>query len=491
MAVRRATRNRWRSRHLEIAQTEPTAEMIAARDSLAAFSKYVAGKVAAPHHLQWFPYLRTGKSSDCLKYYAGENTDLLAPRGSAKSTYAAIMAADMIGHNPHMQLLYLSNSRFIALRQSRLVKRIIESQQYREVFPHVRPGHRWADTDWEIDKEWAGVSTLDSDATFTAAGATSGIVGLRIDAGIFDDLIKSSAAIANQRVREKISHNIFEVVEPMLKPGGRLFDIGTLFRRDDVHKDFKENGWNIIQTSAIIKDELEEERSYWERYPLHMLQSLRERKPNIFTYQFQNQLPPDDEDVIIKPEWIKYSELPADIHFLKIVVSVDLAASEAELTANDWTVFTLAGVQSSPNGNRFWLLDSRRGRWVGNEDKLRILYEIYLDWYKFTSDFNFVPETNAYQRSLLGDYKTIFVQRWGVTAVKVKPMPSKGDKAERLNGISGIFSNDLVRFNQAVNWRQTVDELTGIELDHDDCADSVEKGLNFLQRRKSTELWSN
>lgn len=406
------------------------------------------------------------------------------------STWAAITAADIIGHNPHVQLLYLSNSRFIALRQSRLVKRIIESPRYREVFPKIRPGYRWADTDWEIDKEWAGVSTLDADATFTAAGITGSIVGQRTHVIFCDDLIKSSAAIAKENIREKMVYNFFEVVEPTLIPGGRIIDLGTLFRRDDIHKDFREAGWKIIQTSAIEKNAEGAEQTYWSRYKLELLQSLRERKPVIFTYQFQNEYPPEDEDVIIKPEWIKYSPLPDGIKFTKIAVGLDLAASEAELTNNDSTVFVVAGVEKTPTGNKFWLLDTRRGRWVGNEDKLRILHELYLDWYKYTSDFNFVPETNAYQRSLLGDYKTIFVQRWGITDVKVKHTSSKGDKAERLNGISGVFSNDLVRLNQAVNWHNVTSQLTGAEIEEDDDADATEKALNFLQRRKSSEVWS-
>ena len=82
------------------------------------------------------------------------------------------------------------------------------------------------------------------------------------------------------------------------------------------------------------------------------------------------------------------------------------------------------------------------------------------------------------------------MQRWGITDVKVKHTSSKGDKAERLNGISGVFSNDLVRLNQAINWHHVTSQLTGVEIEEDDDADATEKALNFLQRRKSSEVWS-
>lgn len=484
MAIRRATRHRWKSRHIEPAPSLPTDIVLRSRTDIGLLGEYVVGKIPAPHHSAWFPHLRTGLDSECLKYYAGENTDLLAPRGSAKSTWAAIMAADIIGHNPHVQMLYLSHLRAIALRQSRIVKRIIESPRYREIFPHIRPGARWADTDWEIDKSWAGVSSFDSDATFAAAGITGSIVGMRTHVIIGDDLIKSSAAIANENVREKIVYNFFEVVQPTLVPGGRMIDIGTLFRRDDIHSSFREEGWNIVQTSAIIKDADGTERPYWDRYKLEMLQKLRDRKPIIFTYQFQNQLPPDDEDVIIKPEWIKYEAIDETWKFDRIAVGCDLAASEDN--KGDWTVFVVAGVliNESTNQREYKMLDFIKTRVVGNLEKLEILRDIRSKWGTRAYSIIFVPETNAYQRSMLGDFKRIFVDQWQLDDMRVKATPSRGDKHERLNGISGIFDNDLVRFNEAVGWRDVVSQLTFQELDHDDCADATEKALSFLQRRK-------
>jgi hypothetical protein len=488
MAIRRATRHRWKMRHIEAVQPAPTEIVLRARGSLGVFGEYVAGKKPAPHHELWFPHLQTGYDSDCLRGYAGENVDLLAPRGSAKSSWAAIMVAHMIGLNPDMQMLYLSHSRTIALRQSRLIKRLIESPQYREVFPNVRPGKRWADENWEIDKRWAGVSSLDSDSTFAAAGITGSIVGMRTKAIVGDDLIKSSNAIANEDVRDKIVTNVFEVVMPTLIPGGRFIDLGTLFRRDDIHKTFKDEGWKIIHTSAIIKDEHGEERSYWDRYKLELLQSMRERRPTIFTYQFQNQYPPDDEDVIIKPEWIKYGAIGDNWKFDKIAIGCDLAASEKE--SGDWTVFVVAGVITIDGKRTYWMLDLIKTRAVGNVEKLELIRQLHLKWRSRTYDCMLVPETNAYQRSLLGDFKRVLVDQWEIYDLKVKPTPSKGDKHERLNGISGIFANDLVRFSEEVNWRDVVAQLTFQETEEDDGSDATEKSLAYLQRRKGSQVWA-
>jgi predicted phage terminase large subunit-like protein len=152
----------------------------------------------------------------------------------------------------------------------------------------------------------------------------------------------------------------------------------------------------------------------------------------------------------------------------------------------DWTVFVVAGVLTAQSTNRreYKLLDFVKTRVVGNLEKLEILRDIRLKWCDRTYSMVFVPETNAYQRSMLGDFKRIFVDQWRLDDMRVKATPSRGDKHERLNGISGIFDNDLVRFNEAVGWRDVVSQLTFQELDHDDCADATEKALSFLQRRK-------
>jgi hypothetical protein len=497
---------KWRA-HQVSRQTEaiaPSPDAVAARSDLGLLGAYVAGKVPAPHHRRWLPYLRTGESNDCLRYYAGQNIDLLAPRGSAKSMWVAIAAADIIGHNPHVQILYLSHSRDIALKQSRIIKRLIESPLYQEVFPHIRPGNRWADTDWEIDKVHAGVSVFDSDATLKAYGVLGSVIGGRFHIILGDDLIKSSKAISNPAVREDMAVTLSEVIEPCIIPGGRFIDVGTRFRRDDIHcTEFtQENGWQTVETSAIEVDSSGIEHSYWEsRYKLERLQDLRRRKPNIFTYQFQNKLPPSDEDTIIKPEWVRWGTPPD--RFFKLVVGCDLAASEKQ--SNDMSAFVVCGLRRRPY--EVWVLDCYYGRIVGNVDKLLLLKKIR-DTY---GTYELVPETNGYQRSLMGDWRTIFQNQWGIRDIGAVPTPSKGDKDERLNGISGVFANGFVFFSRnaptgshedklyAPGTEATVKYNTGLGLlisqltgqaepGEDDLSDACEKAIARLQG-KNRKIW--
>ncbi len=495
--------HQWKARSITADRSliQPSAQAIAARSDLGLLGQYVAGYLPAAHHKEWFPHLRTGESNEAIKEYAGIHIDQLAPRGSAKSTWAAIATADFIGHNPHAQILYLSHSRDIALRQSRKIKRIIESPQYQEVFPHIRPNkHRWAHAEWEIDKIYAGVNSLDSDFTLKSYGILGSVIGGRFHLIMGDDLIKSSKSIKNAEVREDMIGVWEEVIEECLIPGGRIWVVGTRFRRDDIHasKFDKDDDYQVLTTSA-----LKNEQSYWpERIKTHLLLKVREKKPLIFLYQHQNQIPPDDQDVTIKPSWIRWGELPEKSTFSKLVLGCDLAATENQ--NNNMTAFVLVGLVKNPF--HLWVIQSWYGWIEGNVDKLLLVKFIKDEW----GDFELVPETNAYQRSLLGDFRTIFVNQWGIRNIRVTPSPSKGDKEERLEGISGQFANGFVTFNKNAingNFKKTlksnetksevkfslglgllVQQLTN-QVEGDDLSDACEKAIARLQG-KNKEVWS-
>jgi hypothetical protein len=485
----------------------PTQEALDARLDLVKFGEFVRpGIIAAPHHIEWCQTFQTGIDSQCLKGVAGPNTEILASRGSGKSVWAAIFIAFVIGLNPSSQILYLSNTDKIALRQSRIIKRIIESPQYRMVFPHIKPGKRWSDTDWEIDKKFAGVSTLDSDATFSCAGILGSIVGMRTTLIFLDDLIKSSATIAKYDVRLKMIDNLNEVIYPTLIPGGRIIDIGTRFRRDDVHAtEFTaENGWTVLHQKALITNPDGSYSVYWNRFKLDMLLHIKARTPTIFTYQFQNELPPPDEDVTIRPEWIIYRDLSNFVAqhqqslrsrerspFDRLALGIDLATSTK--SSGDMTAMYLLGVRSlnTKYGNHYHttqiysVLDKVVGKWVGNHDKLLKIAELYRKW----GPFDVALEAIQYQVSLKGDFDSILVKQWGVTQLKCIPLLTKNDKKAELEGVSGIFSNNLLEFDQNQDWSEVSRQLIHFgEIKEDDHVDGLRLALKHLQSKSRTPL---
>ncbi|ABA24679.1 conserved hypothetical protein [Trichormus variabilis ATCC 29413] len=467
------------ARSATIAARSPNA--LRAWNDFAYFAEYVTGKTAAEHHLEWITELVTGISSQTLELVAGDNLSILAPRGSAKSTWIAMWVAWVIGHNPSIQIIYVSYSESVALSRSRIIKRIIESPKYREVFPNVLPGKRWSDTDWEIRKDFAGVDSLDSDYTFYATGITGSITSRRSDLVVYDDIIKSSESIENPEVREKITTNYSEVIRPTLKPGGRQVNIGTRFRADDIHcTDFiPAKGWKQIVQQAIVDDDDGKEVSYWpERFTLEELQALREDSPVAFSFQYQNRVMRSSE-TSIDPLWIKHGEFPD--HFDSLCIGGDLSASLRERA--DYTVFVLGGRV----GNKFYILDIRRGRWSGNIEKLDQIIELWADWGELP--ITLCAEAVAYQSSLKGDFTHYLVNEKQIFNIQYQQPTTKGDKLQRLRGVSGLFQNGLVTFNQYRMMGRLVDELINFgAMDKDDCVDALVYCLVGLMGRRKLEV---
>ena len=103
-----------------------------AREDFGYFCEYVADKPPAEHHKNWHRHFITNEDSNCLIKIAGPNIDLLAPRGSAKSTVLGLLTAWAIGIHraakKPLQVLYLSYTVDIARSKSATIKRIIESK---------------------------------------------------------------------------------------------------------------------------------------------------------------------------------------------------------------------------------------------------------------------------------------------------------------------------------------------------------------------------
>lgn len=476
MPVRLASRHKYRAKNPAELGTTTRAhpDAIAARSDLAKFGEYVCGKVAEEIHQSWFPILITGQSNDCLNLCAGDDTNLLSFRGSGKTTWMRIAIAWLIGHNPHMQLGWVSYSEQIAAKSSRVIKRIIESARYREVFPRVRPGKRWGDLDWEIDKGFANVSAIEADFTFQAIGITGSITSNRFHLLVYDDLIKSKKAIANEDVRASMLETIQDAIEPCMIPGGRALGMGTRWRNDDIHAKYfiLDNGWVVIEQSAITTDAAGQERSAWEsRFSLDFLWKIRSRKPLTFIYQYQNQLPALNEEAPIKPEFIQYGDLPTVLRSLTL--GVDLAAGEDE--TDDFTALVLT---ARDEVGSYWIVATHEFRASGNLAKIKQIMEFRKTW----GNFRVVVEKNAYQKSFEGDFRD-YCKRYRVQNLVINPVTAVDDKIMRLESVSGIFENGFVFFNKQQGMQRLVSQLLGMDTEHDDLMDACVYALNPQQKR--------
>ena len=352
-----------------------------AREDFGFFCEYVADKPPAEHHQHWHRHFVTDQNSSCLIKIAGPNVDLLAPRGSAKSTVLGLLTAWAIGIHTQeklpLQILYLSYTVDIARSKSATIKRIIESKRYQEVFPSVRLLKNVTSNEyWSIDYKFAGIDTTGEEQfTLCAAGLKGSVTSKRSHLVMIEDAIKSAADIANPDIRKQMQENWNAVIAPTMFEGARAICLGTRFRHDDIHSTTfnEQNNWSQIVLSAILNDpETGDEKSYWpEMWSLDYLKEKKRQAPIAFSFQYMNQVVRQNE-LSLAPELIVKAEISTE--FDTLGVGVDLSAGTKE--KNDYTVMVLGG----RIGDRIHIIDYRRIRVMGNLEKLDAMKELLNDW---------------------------------------------------------------------------------------------------------------
>jgi hypothetical protein len=157
-----------------------------ARTDFAYFCDVVGDKPPARHHKEWHRYLCTDENTECLIGIGGPNIDILAPRGSAKSTILGLYTAWAVGvhalHKKPLKILYISYTVDVARPKSAAIKRIIEeSKAYKEVFPMVKIAKGINSNEyWSIDWKFAGIkSTGEEEFTVCCAGLKGAVTSKR------------------------------------------------------------------------------------------------------------------------------------------------------------------------------------------------------------------------------------------------------------------------------------------------------------------------
>ena len=487
----------------QVTVKEPEPDVLAARENFADFCKFF-GKPPARHMLEWHNAFITGESSEVLMDMAGQNTAILAPRGSAKSTCLGMLAAWMIGRHAAagkmLRILYLAYMTDISRAKSATIKALVGSAKYRQVFPMVRLSKiKRSDEYWAIDWDFAGINTDGEEAFTIACGGLKGaITSKRSQLIIIDDPIKSAASINNPDIRREMESTWSNVIAPTMFQGGRAICLGTRFHFDDIHATLftPKFNWKQIIQKAVITDEEGRKRSYWPEF--WSMKYLNERKHEdrvAFAYQYMNQAVRSTE-VGLSPELIIKAEVPEDYDCLGVGIDLSCGLNEK----NDWTVMTLGGIKDG----KIYLIDQRRKRSMGNIEKMDSLCEMLADWnilqendegqwFPTMSPCVIWPEAVAYQNSFEGDFKRVMFEQRELFNLHCSPVKGfKGDKLARLRGVLGLYENRKVVWNKWRKWDVLEEELLNFgHTQHDDAVDSMVLTMGGLLRRGHIQLSYN
>lgn len=373
----------------------------------------------------------------------GKNTMLLAPPGSAKSTYASIVF-------PTWFLGWLSNSNIImttygsdlAAKFGRKCRSICKSNEFKQIFGAELVQGNSAANDW----------SLTNASTYMCGGILSGVTGNRADGLIIDDPFKGREEADSETIRKKVKEEYRDSLLTRLKPKGWQVIINTRWHEDDLSgsilpKNYRgESGWikgvddawwfvlNFQAECQSHTDPLNRnigEFLWTEWFPIDWWRQKKKTHAGYSWSSLFQGVPTPDEGSYFKREWFKRYRFGEEPKKLIKYGAQDFAVSEGK---GDFTEEGVAGFDVNED---LWVLD-----WWSGQTSAEVWINELIKQIKKHSPNVSVGEGGVIQKSIepflkseMKKQKCWFRQEW---------LTSNKDKASRARGFQGLASQGKV-----------------------------------------------
>ena len=402
----------------------------------------------------------------------GGRAIILMPPGSAKSTYASVVApVYAMGRKPRQEIILASYGDDLAIEHSRKARQIANSPRFRDIFG-MGLGALKADSKWSLENESA----------YMAAGLISGITGFRADGIVIDDPIKGREAAESQTIRDKIWNEYLDSVRSRLKPGGWRVLMLTRWHEDDPAGRILPKGWAgesgkimgqdghiwIVLCLPAIADRSDDPigrqigeglwpewfgQGHWEefKFPPRSWLSLYQQKPT------------SEQGTFFKREWFepqRYDVAPAQ-NELSIYLTGDFAVTESD---GDFTELGVWGVDHMDN---VYALDW----WYGQETAATWI-EALLDRVDRFKPIWFVGETGPIKRAVEPYLQKAMTDRRLYVACEWLPHGA-ANKEANARSFQALASVGKVRFPRTAWAEHVIDQLLRFPSGrHDDAVDA-------------------
>lgn len=286
------------------------------------------------------------------------DSDIEQHRGIGKTVQAITRCAWDIGKRPDVRIKYVQQSDDEAKKSVRLLKQLLESNRYKEIFPHIEPDRtRWGSHQLSV------MGSSDRDATVQASGIF-GNAGGRFDIIIFDDICDLKNSVQQPAKREQVKEAYANTWLPMADPSR---GIPTQFRRlctpyhvDDITQEWRR--WHEDEGTLLRCPVVDFVSPWSEVFTPDMMKTLR--KKGKIAYARAYELVPVSSEILIFPcEWLDAALYVGDIPHDqkrrgKFVAAVDFAFTEKKQDNDPDYSVCLIGWQSSQG--HIWVVDMVR-----------------------------------------------------------------------------------------------------------------------------------
>lgn len=397
----------------------------------------------------------------------------MPPRHGKSQLVSKHFPAWCFGVYPDISFIACSYSDSLSKRVNKDFQRIMDSNEYRRIFPSVILPPRGS----KYTRSCSLIEIPHHVGSFRSTGIGGGITGMGCDILSIDDPLKDRQEANSFTIRERIWDWYTSTAYPRLSPGGGILVTLTRWHEDDLvgrllaaMNQGGADNWTVINYPAIAeKDEPHRkigEALHPERYPLKMLEKIR---INIGSYDWSalyQQHPTPVGGSIIKREWLQEYEILPSV-FEKVIQSWDFTFTDSASSDN------VAGTVWGKAGGRFYLIDCICEK-MDFVSSIRALQRMTV---KHPAAIRKIVEDKANGPAIICALKN--------KVSGIVPYTPQGSKEARAFAVSPLFEAGNVFIpKQDANhpWvRDYVDELVAFpSAPHDDRVDSTTQALNYL-----------
>tara|TARA_R100000808_G_scaffold9333_3_gene25713 strand:+ start:249 stop:1709 length:1461 start_codon:yes stop_codon:yes gene_type:complete len=396
----------------------------------------------------------------------------MAPRHTKSEFASFLFPAWMMGRNPRMKIIQATHTTELAVNFGRKTKNLIDSGDYKDVFPEVRLA---------ADSKASGRWDTSSGGMYYAVGVGSNLAGRGGDLVIIDDPHSEQTAMSSTGFDDAWDWYTGGPRQ-RLQPGGSIVLVQTRWSEKDMTgqllrsmaKDTLADQWEVVELPAIFEDGTSCWPEYWSLEDLTAVKASI--PPSKWNAQYQ-QNPTGEENAIIPREWWRRWGSGRVPQLQYVIQSYDTAFSKRERA--DYSAITTWGVFYPEEGGspNLILLDSKKGRWDFPELKA-MAFEQWEFW---------DPDTVIIEAKASGMPLTHEMRQTGIPVVNFTP--SRGnDKISRVHAVSTLFEAGMVWAPEEVWAEELIEEVAAFpDGEYDDLVDSMTQALmryrqgNFVQ----------
>lgn len=379
------------------------------------------------------------------------------------------LSAFLLGRNPNLRIAVLAYNQKLARKFCREIQRIMETPEYKAVFPGTRLNEKNVVTNAKGNylKNSEEFEIVGHEGYLVARGIDGPLTSYTVDITIFDDPYKSRVEAFSAAYLQRVEAFYDDVIDTRGDNDSQMIltytmwnyvDIGNKLLRDEAGewtrlkiKGIKE-GPDIDHEGNEIFEREEGDPLWEEKKSKEWLEKKKEKGPSAFQALYQQEPSPKSGN-ILKSHWFKtflLSELPPSYRMKWVVDSAYTEEQKNDPTVI-WVYTYIMGV--------WYVLDvvSYRKEW--NESVL-LIPDVIKRWDKSCRIMGRI-EPKANGKSLVQNLRKPVYE--GTTLVRpalnvIEGKPPTSDKVARTNANISEYETYKVRFLEGAAWIESVIE---------------------------------